>query len=388
MTNQIGIAIINLLKAYECVVLPEFGALLLQDKPAYIAAGQIFPANKTIRFNKNIRLDDDLLTAALVYEKNVAYLEAKNEINIWINQLIFDLNQKGYYDINHLGRFQKNENEIVFIPSSQQLHLNIHTYGFEPLAVQTISRAIIADTKPPQKIAIKYVQKRNSLKRNRSLIGFTTSLLVVGILSIFFIKQKDMAYLKIQNAHILEFLVPSKQTIDRNFIYTNTVQEKTLPSAKTVRAFENPSFDDDDKTKKAKKKASENKPDIIIDDNHVAIPETTTVSAVTTLKEEEFSPKKTTLTEEILEPNLAIMRLASENEQGYYIITGAYSSLSNANKAKYECSLENNCSIFNVGNGMYRVGFFVSKNRNEAVRELLNIKKSNSNYWLMESFIP
>ena len=58
-----------------------------------------------------------------------------------------------------------------------------------------------------------------------------------------------------------------------------------------------------------------------------------------------------------------ILSVKSENPEGYYVVIGAYSSLANANKSKYECSIENACSIFKTKRTVKRTtsrGYYIS----------------------------
>mgnify|MGYP000038255573 CR=1 FL=1 len=142
MTTPFGKHIITLLREHECVVLPEVGALLLQNNSAHISSGQIFASSKKIVFNRFIKTDDNLLSSALI-KNGVSYLEAQEEVKKFIIDLKFNLAQKGFFDIETLGRFTTNQQEISFVSSTQIENLDKQNFGFTDLSIFPVYREIV-----------------------------------------------------------------------------------------------------------------------------------------------------------------------------------------------------------------------------------------------------
>ncbi len=395
MNISFGQHIVNLLKEHECVVLPELGGLLLKNVAAHISNGKAYPSSKIIRFNKNILTDDDLLIADLVNKKQVSYLEAKLQVAKFISNIKFNLQQRGFFTIDDLGRFSLSEdNSLKFIPNTDIENLDKENFGFNSLNIFPIQREILGLDKKLTKTKVVAIQEPVEKKepfrkiRKPALIGLVaTFLLIFGIASLIF-SNKTVEGLKVQNANVLNFLVPKDSDYKkhcRNVREIENIQEETGKAKK--------------KKKKAKKKTKKkeeiihkiSKEDIIIDDSRVEKSEElkkyaenlNNDSAESETIHEEIEAKKTTFSHPLIDN---ILRVSSENPKGYYVVIGAFSSLENANKAKYKCSIDNTCKLFKTKKGMYRVAIFTSEDPQIAVDIVNYYKKQNQSYWLMESY--
>ena len=371
MTIPFGKHIIDLLKAHECVALPELGALLLKNVPAHISAGQVFPASKSIVFNANIVSEDNLLISILVNNENLSFLDAKLELNKFISLLKFELTQKGFFDINNLGRFSSSNNEITFVSNSNLGLLNKQNFGFENISAYIVPREIVREeVRIEQKVLVTEETPIISISKNElpkqqrsirkgSLVGLAATFLLMFAVSALLFTDTNFNNLKVQNANVLNFLVPSK----------------------SILGDDNASLKRKNKTEKAKKGAKSRK--TLNQEEKVEVSEKLDSSDML------FAVKKinnTNSISETVEPEYReILKINSENPDGYYIVIGAYTDLANANKAKYECSINNACSVFRTENNMYRVGIYTSTEKMEAINIIKEFKKTNNSYWLMQN---
>lgn len=371
MTIPFGRHIISLLKEHECVVLPELGALLLKNIPAHIAAGQIFPAGKKVVFNHFILSEDNLLESALVNHNNYSFLEARLEVQKFVSLIKFELTQKGFFQIENLGRFSSINNELTFVSNSNLGQLNKENFGFENIAVFAIPREIIREKDTKKPVSEKVLEDSTSITsskptvskntrsiRKGSLVGFVASVLFIIAISVLMITETNFSNLKVQNAHVLNFIVPSSSLIQKEDTTGLKRSKKATLKAKSEE-------------KKAYKKLAKEEKNSVKNDTK---PEDVSVNQTTAINIEDIDPEY----REILKVN-------TDNPSGYYIIIGAYSDLANANKAKYECSLEYVCNIFQTSTGMYRVGIYASQEMLEAIDSIKAMRKTNTTYWLMEN---
>lgn len=372
--------IINLLKEHECVVLPGIGGLLLKKVAAHSSNGQIYPASKIIRFNSNITQDADLLVASLVNELSLPYLEAKQEVQNFVGRIKFKLTQNGFCDIESLGRFSLTEDDhIKFIANANIKNLDKSNYGFTSLHAFPIHRVIIEDKPAVETKVVELVPETHQVRKIRksALVGLVATLVfMLGIFSLI-VSNTTVDSFKVQDANVLNFLVPSNSNTEKhegNIRY----QEKRKNG----------------KSKKNKKTSDENINDIIIEEVGEIPSEVEALSNNVNnnrkqLENLNLDAENAEIKADVVDNNLIedVLRVSDDNNPtGYYVVTGAFSSMSNANKAKYNCSLENTCEVFKTANGMYRVAIFASDNTEEALNIITEFKKENSSFWLMENY--
>ena len=369
MNNTFGQHIINVLRNHDCVVLPEIGALVLKNIDAHIYEGQIFPAGKTIRFNKFIQAEDDLLLSELMKVEGLSYSEAKAEIQSFTGVIRFELTQKGFAEIEEIGRFSRSEdNGIKFLSIANLKNLDKRNYGLESLNTFPIHREIVKVEKRKRVIPkLEKLEKTTNVKPLYKIAAYglvATFILMFGVFSLI-MTNTTVEQLKIQNANVLNFFVPS--TTD-----TNEIKEDLRISIQQENKKKN--------NKKSKKKATKSKP-LEVDKNDIIIEEfeTTDLNNSKILSDKEKDDYK-------LHPLLKdLLNVNSNNPDGYYVVVGAYSSLENANKAKYKCSIENTCKVFKTKKGLYRVAVFATENPEKALESIISFKKMNSSFWLMKN---
>ena len=72
---KISSYIFELLQSHDCVIVPNFGALVARNISAKISSdgSKIFPPNKELSFNKNLVKNDGLLINAISSNENISY---------------------------------------------------------------------------------------------------------------------------------------------------------------------------------------------------------------------------------------------------------------------------------------------------------------------------
>ncbi len=127
----------ELLYDYDCVIVPQLGGFVTNYKPATITVekGVGRPAEKEIRFNKNLTKSDGLLAKAISNQEGLSFEEA----GVALKQAVEDYWNKLY--AGEKVRFRKigvlyidAHQNIRFEPTADQNFLKA-TFGFEPFSL-------------------------------------------------------------------------------------------------------------------------------------------------------------------------------------------------------------------------------------------------------------
>lgn len=107
-----------LLRKHSCVILPGFGAFVLQKTSARLdEAGNLLPPGHTLRFNRLLNLDDGLLTAAISREEELDFEEAREKLAESIRKMIADSRSGKTIFFNDIGSLSANSEGWSFAPA-------------------------------------------------------------------------------------------------------------------------------------------------------------------------------------------------------------------------------------------------------------------------------
>ncbi len=137
----------ELLYRYNCVVVPEFGAFLTQNKPAHIhrPTNTIFPPAKLISFNEQLSSNDGLLVSYMANAEGVSYEDMlKNvleESKHWKQQL-----KKGErLGLDNIGELWLNrEGKIQFQPT-KKINFLTSSFGLSSIISSSVIREILKE---------------------------------------------------------------------------------------------------------------------------------------------------------------------------------------------------------------------------------------------------
>ncbi|MFQ3578954.1 MAG: hypothetical protein SNJ71_02280 [Bacteroidales bacterium] len=123
----------ELLITHDCLVVPGFGAFVsnyksaeIQDKGSY---SHFSPPSKKIVFNPNLKYNDGLLISYLVEKEFLEYKTAKEQIDIFINNVNKEIHSNKRVYFSGLGFFYLNTaRKIVFEPTYDE-NMLADSYG-------------------------------------------------------------------------------------------------------------------------------------------------------------------------------------------------------------------------------------------------------------------
>ena len=138
---KISSYIFELLQSHDCVIVPNFGALVARNISAKISSdgSKIFPPNKELSFNKNLVKNDGLLINAISSNENISYEGAEQKITNWVRRTNKKLEKQRYTEIKNIGSISLENTKYVFVPNQNSIFLK-SSFGFNSIDSSQIIR--------------------------------------------------------------------------------------------------------------------------------------------------------------------------------------------------------------------------------------------------------
>ena len=138
---KISSYIFELLQSHDCVIVPNFGALVARNISAKISSdgSKIFPPNKELSFNKNLVKNDGLLINAISSNENISYEGAEQKITNWVRRTNKKLEKQRYTEIKNIGSISLENTKYVFVPNQNSIFLK-SSFGFNSIDSSQITR--------------------------------------------------------------------------------------------------------------------------------------------------------------------------------------------------------------------------------------------------------
>lgn len=125
----------QLLIQEHCVVIPNFGAFVLRDSHSTINSftKELKPQHSNVYFNRDIILDDGLLSNQLKEIMGLSFKEAATYIQNCVIEIEESVKDKKMCNLSPLGNFFKNAEGEIFFIGNNNLNLNTQTFGLKPI---------------------------------------------------------------------------------------------------------------------------------------------------------------------------------------------------------------------------------------------------------------
>lgn len=131
MAKDISAYIRELLFRHDCVIIPGFGAFIGNYFPSQVDRneGLFYPPSKRITFNRHLTGNDGLLIGHVSSHMGIPYVESRDIVNAWTEELRNKISAGNSVMLDHLGTFSLNrEGTIIFEPDSTVNYL-LSSYG-------------------------------------------------------------------------------------------------------------------------------------------------------------------------------------------------------------------------------------------------------------------
>jgi hypothetical protein len=341
---NIPLVVANLLKTYDCVIIPNFGGFVGNYEPAKISPSRqkILPPSKAVFFNKNLTKNDGLLATEIANKNAISYAEALKNIEKFVAQINKSLAQGNRINFTPIGDFSFDKKaNIIKCEINKEYNFLGNAFGLHEMMMPIVEKNISADLKS------KYKHNFETKTAKKSFIKKYWPRAAAMPFALFMIVYPFKNNIEEQS---LGFLNHSKETA----LYSPRSEWKNMSEVYL--------WSEDLNT------------------------ELTAIATISELKEEKVEEVKVEAKKSIekIEEKASIIKTYSENQ--FYIVAGSFgvekNALAFAEKLK---SKGYNASVFDNTGGMYRVAYNQFSSREEAVNQLIEINKDlQAAAWIME----
>ena len=338
MNSDYGKHIINLLKDHECVVLPNLGGFILKPQSAKLRENSIVAPTKIIGFNPSIDAEDGLMIGALMTHYQMSYLTAKSEVEKYANTVAYQLKKNSSHTIEGLGNLFINETKQIKFQSTHIGQLDKQSFGLHTINVQKLPKAVIINKveEPEAKQIIPIDVNEASEGFNLLKLGFAASaaifLLCIGLL----FTGNSINAVDVDEASIISNFFPKTEALVHNAIEAPTHHDSaSFIISESLKA----------------------------EIRTIEVDEAVAPSVTMPVLEDAYNVKITS------------------QPSGYYLIIGSFTTAQNAEKAVAKVGYEGTY-VLQSGN-KYRVGVFLSSQKEMASKESAQLKAKYNDGWLV-----
>lgn len=336
------------------LVLPGFGGFVLKKTPSHFssAGGMIFPPAKTINFNAQLKQNDGLLSQWLQTSLGCDNAQALAHLADFAEYCRSILNNKGRLNIDGLGFFYSDlENNICFEPH-QQLNFLTSSFGLSPVSVKELEPEVIKKEEVvfvDRVITHKEVEQKSEIKNKGRYKRIVTVSLSLALL------------------FSTLLLVVSNNTISGKLKAAIAGKaQKTVYTPITYPVLE-------------LKDIAAQKQDYVADVNGISSLELENNKTIA-VKAVEMEPVSTAVKTKHVHKTIS-------TRKNFEVVLGCFSILNNANKLIKKLGSENVDAILSGKNekGLYVVSGGGFDTKDEAIKELTQIKNTCPNAWIRKA---
>jgi len=227
MNNSIAIYVSELLFLHDCVIIPEFGGFIGNNKPSILnkTTGTIHPPSKEILFNKNLQTNDGLLINHIANSEGVSNENAKNLVSNYVKIINKKLESIRTYRLEKVGLLSVGKDGNVLFLQDSFTNYNLDSFGLKP---EQTKRIDIIDKKVEQIIT------PISTKTGRTKVWRAAAILlpIIGLSLISITQEDKINIVYSQMANLNPFSIFERD------VTTTEVNTKTIEIAPTETIIE------------------------------------------------------------------------------------------------------------------------------------------------------
>ncbi|MFC6999999.1 HU domain-containing protein [Rufibacter roseus] len=190
----------NLLYAYDCVIIPDFGGLITHYAPAKIhpVKHTFSPPSKHIAFNEQLKVNDGLLISTLAKQQQLPLNLAQQAVAEFVQDLKAQLLQQHRFELQDIGVFRYNADRQLVFESIESDNFLEQSFGLPDLVSKPIAgkESLILRGKYKDQTPGTDNNRKQPVGRFRKLYRIGASL-VIGTLTVsavyLFSLQQDVA---------------------------------------------------------------------------------------------------------------------------------------------------------------------------------------------------
>lgn len=140
--NSIYDHIEYLIRRNDCVIIPDFGALVAHYQSAYIdkETGIMMPPSRLIGFNPTIKHNDGTLASSISRRCKISYDSAVSSVAEQVNTMRYQLDAEGEIAIGRLGLLKKNSTDNIEFEQQVHFATSSEFIGYSPISIIPISK--------------------------------------------------------------------------------------------------------------------------------------------------------------------------------------------------------------------------------------------------------
>jgi hypothetical protein len=344
----------ELLYEHDCVIVPEFGGFIANYAPAKIHPTQhtFIPPSKNISFNKHLKSNDGLLANHIAISEKTSYPEALKHINTFSITTNAQLKQGQKVRIEEVGSlFLDTEKNIQFEPETTNYLLD--AFGLTQFQSPAIKRDTITkriEKEFTDRTPVVAVQS-NKVKIKRYV---ALAITVPVIASMIWLSVKTDVFKNVNYSSLNPFSIKVKEAVDYSKKTATQTKELTATDVKPIAIVV------------AKD---------TLNNTHLSTSQPVTASL---LENKEIGIVKADSTK-VERANLPV-----SPELKFHLVTGCFQVPENADRFVNTLQDQNiSASIIGKRNGLLVVSSGNFATKEEAMAQLLVLKKSQPEAWLL-----
>ena len=141
MKKTISTYISELLFLHDCVIIPQFGGFVGNNKSAVLneITGIITPPSKEILFNLNLQTNDGLLINHISKSEGVSNIEAKDLVANYVSLINQKLKKIRTFRIENVGLLSLGKDGNILFLQDSFTNYNIESYGLNPQKTKKVN---------------------------------------------------------------------------------------------------------------------------------------------------------------------------------------------------------------------------------------------------------
>ena len=334
-----------LLLENDCVVVPDFGGFIAHDVPALWKNEEklFLPPMRTIGFNPQLKMNDGILVQSYMEAYNTDFSDATKILQQEVDKLIEMLHKEGKVDLVNIGELSLSIHGTYIFSSYDDKIVSPSFYGLDSFDLKELS-ALKQLPKEVIQPVVTVAKKTYDIRINRTLVRHAVAVIAALLLFFHMSAPIENTYVETENyAQILPADLFGK--IEQYSLLATSIhlsQEETQPEQ------------------------------VIAD--QVVVPVAVRDIEIPQNEEEQEAPmSQQAAAKPLMLHHIIIASLASENDAHAMV----------ADLKQKGCT---NASVL-VGEGRIRVSIGAYSNKEEADRQLVEVRKNNAykNAWLLVS---
>lgn len=368
--------IVDLLVLHDCVIIPDFGALIANLRSAKVSEKHYFcPENKEIGFNSQLKHSDGLLVNTIATREHISYEEAQQKVSLFVQDLKEELERKQEFTLDKVGHFRLDEHKSLLFTPDYHTSFYAGTLGMESFHMPVLDK----------------VAKEKTAWWNHLLTPtfgrrvLVTSISIFAAVALYLNKgnTENVSFASIVDLQNIEISSLKPSWLDAMIAkYKNTALFQDVEPAPNTQLLDNSETGEDrgeaEGQNESEALASETADATGFDAEESMGSEnaalTTDATEMVLPEEIKTVPEETTSLE-----NRAEAKTSTLSGNTYHIMVGCFSVAKNAEKLKTQLERQGlEATLFDYKQGMTGVIVGSYPNFNEAQEQMNNLRAENS----------